>query len=103
MDILDEQWVYLFSFDYDVKTLLYSVAIKLPGRVFRGDHLKSMPKRAALVKKLHRSCFDVKPFEIFKIILRNIYEGLPVCLVLFECYLLILLNVWEMPKNLTFR
>ena len=49
MDILDEQWVYLFSFDYDVKTLLYSVAIKLPGRVFRGDHFKSMPKRAALV------------------------------------------------------
>ena len=103
MDILDEQWVYLFSFDYDVKTLLYSVAIKLPGRVFRGDHFKSMPKRAALVKKLHRSCFDVKLLEIFKIILRSIYEGLPVYLVLFECYLLILLNVWEMPKNLTFR
>ena len=88
-----QQSVYLFSFDYDVKTLLYSVAIKLPGGVFRGDHFKSMPKRAALVKKLHRSCYDVKLFEIFQIILRNIYEGLSVYLVLFECYLLILLNV----------
>ena len=73
--------------------MLYSVAIKLSEGVFRGDHFKSMPKRAALVKKLHRSCYDVKLFEIFQIILRNIYEGLSVYLVLFECYLLILLDV----------